>query len=73
MLVSALRYEDLEVQDGMEAQAVWNLMLKTKNKTAKNEWIRRLKAYCEMDTRATLDIYRVLNEFRTYARRSFVA
>ena len=62
VLVSALRYENLEVQDGMEAQAVWNLMLKTKNETAKNEWIRRLKAYCEMDTRATLDIYRVLNE-----------
>ena len=62
VLVPALRYGDLEVQDGMEAQAAWNLMLKTKNETAKNEWIRRLKAYCRMDTRATLDVHGVLCE-----------
>lgn len=60
VLVPALHYGDLEVQDGMEAQAVWNLMLKAKNETAKNEWIRRLKEYCRMDTRATLDIHDVL-------------
>lgn len=62
VLVPVLRYENLEVQDGLEAQAAWNLMLKTKDRAQRNEWIRRLKAYCQMDTRATLDIYRVLNE-----------
>ena len=62
VLVSELRYEDLGVQDGREAQALWNLMLETEDETKKNKWIRDLKAYRKMDTRAMLDLYRVLCE-----------
>ena len=62
VLVPTSRYEDLEVQDGTEAQALWNLMLETEDETKKNKWIHDLKAYCKMDTRAMLDIYKVLCE-----------
>ena len=62
VLVPWLRYENLDVQDGLEAQAVWNLMLNTKNERGKNEMIEHLKAYCELDTLATLEIHKVLCE-----------
>ena len=62
VLVPSLRYENLDVQDGLEAQAVWNLMLNTKNERGKNEMIEHLKAYCELDTLATLEIHKVLCE-----------
>ena len=60
VLVPSLRYENLDVQDGLEAQAVWNLMLNTTNETKKNEMIEDLKAYCKLDTFATLEIHKVL-------------
>ena len=62
VLVPWLRHEDLDVQDGLEAQAVWNLMLSTTNETKKNEMVEDLKAYCKLDTRATLEIHKVLTE-----------
>lgn len=62
VLVPSLDYQDLEVRDGTEAQATWNLMLNTKNESEKGEWINRLKAYCKTDTLATLKIYKVLCE-----------
>ena len=60
VLVSALDYQDLDVRDGTEAQATWNLMLNTENETQKNEWINHLKGYCRTDTLATVEIYRAL-------------
>ena len=60
VLVPSLDYQDLDVRDGTEAQATWNLMLNTENETNKNEWINRLKAYCKMDTLATVEIYKAL-------------
>ena len=60
VLVPSLDFQDLEVRDGTEAQATWNLMLNTENETEKNEWINRLKAYCKTDTLATVEIYKVL-------------
>ena len=62
ILVPSLRYENLDVQDGLEAQAVWNLMLNTTSETRKNEVIENLKAYCKLDTLATLEIHKVLRE-----------
>ena len=62
VLVPSLRYEDLDVQEGTEAQAVWNLMLNTTSETEKNEVIEHLKAYCKLDTLATLEIHKVLCE-----------
>lgn len=60
VLAPSLDYQDLEVRDGTEAQATWNLMLNTKNETDKNNWIKRLKAYCKTDTLATVEIYKAL-------------
>jgi hypothetical protein len=62
VLVPFLCHENLDVHDGLEAQAVWNLMLNTKNERGKNEMIEHLKAYCELDTLATLEIHKVLCE-----------
>ena len=60
VLVPSLRYENLDVQDGLEAQAVWNLMLNTTNAEKKSKMIEDLRAYCKLDTRATLEIHKVL-------------
>ena len=67
VLVPSLRHEDLgvhdedlDVRDGLEAQAVWNLMLNATDETEKGKMIERLRAYCELDTLATLEIHKVL-------------
>ena len=62
VLVPSLCYEDLDVQDGLEAQAVWNLMLESKNVHEKMDMIKNLREYCKLDTLATLEIYKVLCE-----------
>lgn len=63
VLVPSLCYEDLDVvQDGLEAQAVWDMMIHTENETEKSEMIEHLKAYCELDTFATVKIHEVLCE-----------
>ena len=63
VLVPSLCYEDLDVvQDGLEAQAVWDMMIHTENETEKSEMIEHLKAYCELDTLATVKIHKVLCE-----------
>ena len=62
VLVPSLRYENLDVQDGLEAQAVWNLMLNTTNEEKKSDMIKDLKAYCKLDTCAMLEIHKVLCE-----------
>ena len=63
VLVPCLCHEDLDVvQDGLAAQAVWDMMIRTTNETKKNEMIEQLKAYCELDTRATVEIHKVLCE-----------
>ena len=67
VLAPSLDYQDLDVRDGTEAQATWNLMLKyRKPRSKKTNGINRLKAYCKMDTRATVEIYKVLKEKSTY-------
>ena len=60
VLVPSLGYENLNVQDGLEAQAVWNLMLNSKNEKQKSCMIENLREYCKLDTLATLEIHKVL-------------
>ena len=63
VLVPSLCHEDLDVvQDGLEAQAVWDMMIRTRNETRKSKMIEHLKAYCELDTLATVEIHKVLCE-----------
>lgn len=59
-LVPTLRYENLDIQDGTEAQAVWHLMLNTINEKEKLEMIEQLKTYCKLDTLAMVEIHKVL-------------
>ena len=60
VLVPSLSYDALDVQDGREAQAVWQLMLDSNSEREREEMIRNLKAYCKLDTQAMVEIHRVL-------------
>ena len=60
VLVPSLSYDALDVQDGREAQAVWQLMLDSNSEREREAMIRDLKAYCELDTEAMVEIHRVL-------------
>lgn len=60
VLVPCLSYEDLDIQEGDDAQAVWNTMIRTTNEEARNNMINNLKEYCEMDTLAMFKIHRAL-------------
>ena len=60
VLVPCLSYEDLDIQEGNDAQAVWNMMIKTTNEEARDNMINNLKAYCKMDTLATVKIHKAL-------------
>ena len=61
VLVPSLCFENLDVvQDGLEAQTIWDRMIKSTNETEKSKMIEHLKAYCKLDTLAMLEIHRVL-------------
>lgn len=60
VLVPSHGYQDLNTQDGVAAQAVWSLMIHTTSQAEKSVMISDLKAYCEMDTRAMVEIHKVL-------------
>ena len=60
VLVPSLFHEDLDVQDGLEAQAAWNLMINTTSEKKKSDLIENLREYCKLDTLATLEIHKVL-------------
>ena len=66
VLVPFLCHENLDVHDGLEAQAVWNLMLNTTSETKKSEMIEHLREYCKMDTLAMVEIHNVLQENSTH-------
>ena len=60
VLVPSLDYDELDVQDGREAQAVWCLMLNSKSEREREAMIRNLKAYCKLDTLAMVEIHKAL-------------
>lgn len=62
VLVPSLSYEDLDIQEGNDAQAVWDEMINTRNEEARNNMINNLIAYCEMDTLATVEIHKALRQ-----------
>ena len=66
VLVPSLSYKTLDIQEGGDAPAVWNLMLSANNETERQEWDRRLRAYCKLDTLAMVEIHKVLQEKSTY-------
>ena len=60
VLVPCLSYEDLDIQEGNDAQAVWEAMIKTTDEEEKSNMINDLKAYCTMDTLAMVKIHKAL-------------
>ena len=66
VLVPSLSYKTLDIQEGGDAPAVWNLMLSANDETEKQEWNRHLRAYCKLDTLAMVEIHKVLQEKSTY-------
>ena len=65
VLVPSLSYKALDIQEGGDAPAVWNLMLSANSETERQEWNRRLRAYCKLDTLAMVEIHKVLQEKST--------
>lgn len=61
VLVPCLSYEDLDIQEGNDAQAVWDEMINTPTGEARDNMINDLRAYCEMDTLATVEIHNALH------------
>jgi hypothetical protein len=61
VIVPALSYDSLEqVHDGEEAGVVWSRALSESDPGLKEEAFNNLRAYCELDTRAMLEIHRHL-------------
>jgi len=62
VVVPELNYEELEIQGGADAQAVWNEMIKEEDNKKKEMMITELKKYCSMDTLAMVNIHRFLEK-----------
>jgi Domain of unknown function(DUF2779) len=60
VLVPTLSYNDLAVKRGDEAQTIWDAILITADGQARNQMITDLKAYCQLDTLAMVEIHRKL-------------
>lgn len=60
ILGPCLSYEGLDIQEGDDAQAVWEVMIRTTSEGSRNNMINDLKAYCKMDTLAMLKIHEAL-------------
>ena len=66
VLVPSLSYKNLDIQTGGDAPAVWNMMLSANSEIERQEWNRRLRAYCKLDTLAMVEIHKVLKEKSTH-------
>ena len=60
VVAPSLSYDELDVRDGREAQAVWSLMLDSNSERERENMIRDLKAYCTRDTEAMVKIHKAL-------------
>ena len=57
-----LSYDELGVQGGTDAQAVWDDMINTDDEKEKERKINDLNEYCRMDTLAMVEIHKLLNK-----------
>ena len=60
VLVPEMSYDDLEIRDGDDAQAIWDLVIQGKAGDEKEKKLEDLKTYSEQDTYAMVAIHRVL-------------
>ena len=66
VLAPQLSYKHLDIQEGADAPAAWNLMLNANSESEKQTWIKHLQAYCKMDTLAMVEIHSVLQKQSTH-------
>ncbi len=71
VLAPHLNYKDLEVQQGNDAQVVWEQMIQCENPTYKQSLAKSLKEYCKLDTWAMVEIHHVLRAIAPYRPLSF--
>lgn len=62
VLVPEMSYDDLDIQGGDEAQAIWDLVIQGKAGDQREEMLADLRDYSEQDTYAMVAIHRVLLE-----------
>jgi hypothetical protein len=61
VVVPNLSYTSLDVQNGVEAQVVWEEMIQCTDEAEKRRLVEQLRAYCHLDTLAMVEIHRVLS------------
>jgi hypothetical protein len=61
VLVPELSYRTLAVQDGTQAQVVWEEMIGCEDTAVKRRLAEKLRAYCHLDTLAMVEIHQVLS------------
>ncbi|MCA9981246.1 MAG: DUF2779 domain-containing protein, partial [Anaerolineales bacterium] len=64
VLVPELSYKALDVQNGTQAQVVWEEMVGTRDPVRQQVLVEQLLAYCHLDTLAMVEIHRVLCRLR---------
>jgi hypothetical protein len=62
ILVPALAYSETDVHDGTGAMQAWLQFTKTADEEERTELKRQLLAYCQLDTLAMVEIFRVLRQ-----------
>lgn len=60
VVAPALSYEQLAVQNGEQAQVVWEQMIREGDTAVKEQLADQLRAYCHLDTLAMVEIHHVL-------------
>ncbi|MCK4918567.1 MAG: DUF2779 domain-containing protein [Candidatus Pacebacteria bacterium] len=61
ILVPELSYKNLNVQDGTMAMSVWEEMLSTNDEEKITQLRKDLLTYCELDTKAMVEIFKVVS------------
>ncbi len=62
VLVPDLSYKALNCQRGDQAQAIWDKMILCSNSHQKAQLIADLKAYCQLDTLAMVELHKALTQ-----------
>ncbi|HRQ41893.1 MAG TPA: DUF2779 domain-containing protein [Chloroflexota bacterium] len=61
VVAPALSYQSLAVQNGEQAQTVWEQMIGEGDTAVKDQLAGQLRAYCHLDTLAMVEIHRMLS------------
>lgn len=62
VLVPELNHKDMEISEGMTAQRLWMQTILGGAEDGKEELLKNLRAYCELDTLAMVKIYEFLQQ-----------